>query len=202
MYFTTALISVIAALGVSAAPLSSESLSTRDITPPVTHIVEVGKNGLTYTPPFIFAKPGEFVQMNFFAKNHTLVQSSFADPCEPLVNGIFAGFQPTTVTKDSTGFVEFKTIKFEVGTDRPLWFYCAQANHCQSGMTFAINPPEGSVEKFNKVAATKAKNIAPAGAPVGVAKGLEVRFIEEKGPSLTRRQDAKHVKPKVGGVVV
>src|SRR5271155_2262885 len=178
MYFTTALISLIAALGVSAAPLTTSSNSPRTVRPPVTHLVEVGKNGLTYTPPFITANPGDFVQLNFFAKNHTFVQSSFADPCTPLTNGIFAGFQPSNITAESTGFVTFKTVTFEVGTSAPLWFYCAQANHCQSGMTFAINPPAGSVDKFNQVAATKTQNIAPAGGPVGVAEGLEVVFIE------------------------
>lgn len=45
-------------------------------------------------------------------------------------------------------------------------------------MTFAINPPAGSVEKFDQVAATKTENIAPAGGPVGVAEGLEVVFIQ------------------------
>ena len=45
-------------------------------------------------------------------------------------------------------------------------------------MTFAINPPEGSVATFDKVAATKVKNIAPYGGPVGVYAGLEERFIE------------------------
>jgi plastocyanin len=180
MYFTTALISLIAALGVSAAPLSSSSISPRTESRPVTHLVEVGKNGLTYTPPFITAKPGDLVQLNFFAKNHTFVQSSFADPCTPLVNGLFAGFQPSNITVNSTGFVTFKTVTFEVGTSSPLWFYCAQANHCQSGMTFAINPPPGSVETFDKVAATKTENIAPYGGPVGVVEGLEEVFIEDK----------------------
>jgi plastocyanin len=143
----------------------------------VTHIVEVGKNGLKYTPPYITANIGDEVQMNFFALNHTLVQSSFQDPCEPLANGIFAGFQPTSVTKNTTGLVTFKTVKFQVDTKSPLWFYCAQGNHCQQGMTFAINPPAGSVETFDKVAATKTKNIAPYGGPVGVVAGLEERFI-------------------------
>lgn len=187
MYFTTALFSLVAAVSVSAAPVTSEShLNTRDISipvsvpyyTPVTHVVEVGKNGLTYTPPYITANVGDFVQLNFFAKNHTLVQSSFADPCEPLAGGIFAGFQPTNVTKDDTGFVTFRTVTFPVTTESPLWYYCAQANHCQSGMTFAINPPAGSVATFDQVAATKAQNIAPPGGPVGVVAGLEERFIE------------------------
>ncbi len=177
MYFTPALISLIATLSVSAIPVASSNPSGYDHTP-VTHVIEVGKNGLTYTPPFITAEPGDWVQLNFFSKNHTLVQSSFADPCEPLTNGIFAGFHPTNVTKDTTGFVTFETVKFQVYTDTPLWFYCAQANHCQTGMTFAINPGPGSVEKFNEVASTKVNNIAPSGEPVGVLTGLEERFIE------------------------
>jgi hypothetical protein len=176
MIFTTALISLVAALGVSAAPYAPYPTPSSTYTP-VTHLVEVGKNGLTYTPPFITANIGDEVQMNFFANNHTLVQSSFQDPCEPLANGIFAGFHPTTITKNTTGFVTFETITFQVDTLSPLWFYCAQADHCQKGMTFAINPPPGTVETFDKVAATKAKNIAPYGGPVGVLAGLEEVFI-------------------------
>ena len=173
MYFTTVLISFLAAVSTNAAPVSDRSTTTQ-----VTHLVEVGKDGLTYTPPFITANPGDEVQFNFFAKNHTVVQSSFQDPCTPLTNGIFAGFQPSNITKDTTGLVTFKTITFQVDTANPLWFYCAQANHCQSGMTFAINPPPGSVETFNEVAATKTQNIAPPGGPVGVLAGLEEVFLE------------------------
>jgi plastocyanin len=186
MYFTIAIFSLIAVLSVSAAPVQSSDPSVPCTRTPVTHIVEVGKNGLTYTPPYITAVPGDEVQFNFFAKNHTLVQSTFQDPCEPLINGIFAGFQPSNITANTTGFVTFKTVKFQLDTTNPLWFYCAQANHCQSGMTFAINPPAGSVETFNRVAANKTKNIAPSGGPVGVLAGLEERFIEK--PSGTSKR--------------
>jgi plastocyanin len=180
MYFSATLISLIAALSaVSAAPLTpSASLDARyDPSPITTHVISVGKDGLTYTPPYITATPGDILQFEFFSANHTLVQSSFADPCTPLVNGIFAGFQPSNVTKSSTGVVTLKTVEFELGTSAPLWFYCAQGKHCQAGMTFAVNPPEGSVAKFNQVAATKVNNIAPAGGPVGVLAGVVQRVL-------------------------
>jgi hypothetical protein len=180
MHFPTAIIALAAALGVSAAPVGSvdeNTVAARDYAYPVTHYVDVGKNGLTYSPPFITTSEGDWVEMRFFAKNHTLVQSSFKDPCTPLVNGIFAGFHPSTITANSTGTVTFDTIKFQVDTSSPLWFYCAQANHCQSGMTFAINPPPGSVATFDQVAATKAKNIAPPGGPVGVLLGTETVIL-------------------------
>ena len=182
MYLTTAFITLVAALSTSAAPIASSDpkLETRGDwhTPHTTHVVDVGKNGLIYTPPFIYAKPGDHVQLNFFSANHTLVQADFATPCEPTPWGIFAGFQPTNVTKNETGLVTFRTVNFEVYTESPLWFYCAQAKHCQAGMTFAINPPsEDSVKQFTALAATKAENIAPAGGPIGVRAGFEQVFI-------------------------
>ena len=178
MILTTALVSLLAALtAVSAAPVESSKVERDSHRTPITHVIEVGKDGLKYTPPFITAAVGDQVQLEFFAANHTLVQSTFDKPCEPIHDAIFAGFQPSTITKNTTGLVTFKTATFEVKTDKPLWFYCAQANHCQKGMTFAINPPAGSVDKFNQVAATKQKNIAPYGGPHGVELGLVERFI-------------------------
>jgi plastocyanin len=43
-------------------------------------VVQVGKDGLTFTPPTISASPGDTVTYNFNPKNHSVVQSSFADP--------------------------------------------------------------------------------------------------------------------------
>ena len=175
MQFTVALISIVSALGVSAMPTLPPFGSP--FASPVVHVVDVGKDGLTYTPPYITANFGDVVEMRFFAKNHTLVQSSFQDPCTPLGGGIFAGFHPSNITAESTGLVTFDTIIFPVETTSPLWFYCAQANHCQSGMTFAINPPPGSVATFDKVAATKQQNIAPPGSPTGVILAQKEVFL-------------------------
>jgi plastocyanin len=177
MYFTTSFVALAATiLGVSAVPFaSSNNLAARDDSSwaPVTHLVEVGVDGLTYTPPFITANVGDSVELIFFANNHTFVQSSFENPCCPLAGGgIFAGFHPSDITAASTGLATFTSATFEVSTTSPLWFYCAQADHCQSGMTFAINPPPGTVATFDQVAATKKENIAPPGGPVGVELGL------------------------------
>lgn len=164
-----ALIPIIAAIGASAFPV---------VTTPLVHVVDVGEDGLTYTPSSITANPGDFVEMRFYAKNHTVVQAAFKDPCTPLPGGIFGGFHPSTITDSSKGFVVFDTVTFPVVTSSPLWFYCAQDSHCQAGMTFAINPPPGSVAAFNALAATKAKNIAPPGGPFGVILGHEEVFLD------------------------
>jgi plastocyanin len=174
--YLTALVSLLATLGANAAPLVG-----RQDPAPVTHFIEVGKDGLVYTPAFINASIGDEVTFRFWAKNHTLVQSTFADPCTPS-GDIFAGFHPSNITNNQpNGTIYFDTASFQIGTDAPLWFYCAQADHCQKGMTFAINAPPAKVAEFNAVAANKTQNIAPSGGPVGVLLGTEAVVIVQEG---------------------
>ena len=61
-----------------------------------TYKVAVGQNGLTFTPDTVHAKVGEDVVFEFFPKNHTVVQASFDNPCNPLEGGIFSGFNFNT----------------------------------------------------------------------------------------------------------
>jgi plastocyanin len=63
----------------------------------VTHIVDVGKNGLAFTPNSTAAAVGDIVEFHFFPKAHSVVQTGFAAPCQfNLPNGFFSGFMPTT----------------------------------------------------------------------------------------------------------
>lgn len=98
--------------------------------------VDVGQNGLTFTPNIVTANPGDKVDFHYFPKNHSVVQSSFAAPCVPIKpnGGIFSGFQPTAA--------ESKLV-FEVTVNdtTPIWIYCAQMKHCKSGMSMVINQP-------------------------------------------------------------
>lgn len=57
--------------------------------------VNVGQNGLTFSPNNIVAEIGDKVDFHFFPKNHSVVQSSFDAPCVPVNPGVFSGFQPT-----------------------------------------------------------------------------------------------------------
>ncbi len=48
-------------------------------------VVTVGMNGaLQFTPNTLAAKAGDKITFRFTSKNHTVTQSSFADPCTPL----------------------------------------------------------------------------------------------------------------------
>jgi len=100
--------------------------------------VTVGGPGgvIGYSPSSVTANPGDTVTFIFQQKNHTATQSTFADPCTPAPGGFDSGFVP--VSANSTG--PFQEAQFQVSDTNPVWVYCRQANHCQLGMVFAINP--------------------------------------------------------------
>lgn len=125
MHFSNTLFGVAA---VAAAGVSAQAGTTIK--------VSVGENGkLAYSPNNIIAPPGTQIEFDYFPKNHSVVQSSFANPCHPLAGGFFSGFVPTAVGPSSTTFT------LTVNDTKPVWIYCAQTvgNHCQSGMVAAIN---------------------------------------------------------------
>lgn len=133
------------------------------------HLVLVGDTGLEYNPPQVTAAVGDNVIFEFRSKNHTVTQSSFAQPCTFLQTaagpGVDSGFQP--VPAGSTTFPQW-SITIDNAT-APLWFYCAQAkpaNHCQAGMVFAINP---TAEKTFAAFQANAKASASGGAASGSA---------------------------------
>lgn len=97
------------------------------------HVVVVGKSGLTFTPNNTVAAMGDTVTFHFWPQDHSVVQASFAAPCEPLEGGFYSGFVPV-----SSG-ASPKTFTIDVNTTKPIWFYCSQGKHCQSGMVGVIN---------------------------------------------------------------
>ncbi|KIK52491.1 hypothetical protein GYMLUDRAFT_251194 [Collybiopsis luxurians FD-317 M1] len=113
---------------------------------PVTHNITVGVNGqLAFGPSNISASIGDIVSFTFLAKNHSVVQSSFSEPCKPLNNGFNLGFQP--VAANTTG----PTFSITINDTTPIWGYCAQTSpvsHCGSGMVFSINAVESGPNNF------------------------------------------------------
>ncbi|KAK4185488.1 hypothetical protein QBC35DRAFT_302468 [Podospora australis] len=140
MYTTPLLTLTLAALStfVSAAPTDTSYNPTKTYTAPrITHTVVAGRGGLKFEPDNIVAEKGSIVEFHFLPLNHSVVESSFAAPCQPKdANSFFSGFFPTREGQSAEVFqIEVKD------TSKPIWFYCAQNNgrHCQSGMTGVIN---------------------------------------------------------------
>ncbi|KAK6842336.1 plastocyanin-like domain-containing protein [Apiospora arundinis] len=132
---------------------------SRIVVPPtgVTHKVIAGANGqLRFEPESVLAAVGDIVEFQFHPKNHSVAQSSFAEPCAPLaVPAASMPPPPANVTGHSSsssysrrhnagdnlvnanpffaGF-DFETMEgpsnnvFQVLVEdtKPIWFYCPQ----------------------------------------------------------------------------
>ena len=102
--------------------------------------VMVGGGGLTFTPAETVAQIGDTVTFVFNAKNHTVTQSSFVAPCTRFRNattkrnGFDSGFKPV-----APGTTDLPTMQLRITTAEPIWLFCAQGNHCASGMVASIN---------------------------------------------------------------
>ncbi|XMA20847.1 hypothetical protein WAI453_013638 [Rhynchosporium graminicola] len=144
--------------------------------------VTVGKGGNIYTPNDIKVEIGTNIEFSFFPQNHTVTESSFKDPCHPLENGFFSTFVPTSFAPSSTNA---STFTITVKDKKPIWLYCGQGKHCQTGMIAAINAPASgnTFEAFSLLAKNATASTSPsvaaavggilkiAAAPSGSASG-------------------------------
>ncbi|CAL3966421.1 unnamed protein product [Diplocarpon coronariae] len=135
------------------------------------HVVRVGSmNGsLAYYPNRIKAAVGDMVQFQFAPNNHSVTQSSFDSPCQPIgttsnVQGIFSGFMPVSASSTTT-----PTYTVMIKDMTPMWLYCSQAKHCQEGMAMVIN--ENIAENSTRTLANyqELAKAAPVNVPGGTA---------------------------------
>ncbi|KAJ4336299.1 hypothetical protein N0V95_008646 [Ascochyta clinopodiicola] len=127
------------------------------------HKVAVGtKTGdLVFKPDSITAAEGDTVTFHFWPKNHSVAQATFNSPCAPMNNGFWSGFVATTDTQN----VANSSFTYEVtNASAPVWFYCTQGKHCQSGMVGVINPPATGAKTlaaFKNASAEVSSNVSP-----------------------------------------
>ncbi|KAI0086390.1 Cupredoxin [Irpex rosettiformis] len=151
--------------------------------------VKVGNaGGLTFDPTEVQAQEGDTIQFVFLSKNHTVTQSTFANPCTKSSDtALDSGFQ--FVAANATTVPQYSFTMTNISSSTPLWFYCRQADHCQKGMVFAVNPTAdktfqayqakamslGSVNPGNTTTTTtNSSAVVPSGVPVtgsGTASG-------------------------------
>lgn len=144
-----------------------------------THNVVVGASGLTFTPNQVTAAVGDVVTFEFHPKNHTLTQSTFANPCSAMAGGVDSGYMPVDATATT-----FPVFSFRINEVTPLWFYCKQGNHCQSGMVMAINVNTSSPNTFDAFLA-KATGGASSAAPAVTASGSSAAATGTAAASVT-----------------
>ncbi|KAF9695386.1 hypothetical protein EKO04_006540 [Ascochyta lentis] len=136
-----------------------------------THIIQVGgPNGsLAFYPNNVKANAGDMIQFQFHPNNHSVVQSTFDNPCVPIQNvmsnktdAFYSGFMPNNTPLNSTA--QLLTYTIRVPDDKPIWFYCSQGKHCQEGMVGAINAPasgDKTMQAFSALAAKASENLSP-----------------------------------------
>ncbi|GKT87436.1 extracellular serine-rich protein [Colletotrichum tofieldiae] len=125
-----------AAATVSAAPTSTAGTKVPSRTTHltgVTHSVVAGLGGLRFDPDNVVAEIGDIIEWHFLPRNHSVVESNFADPCTPLADGtsFFSGFnfftprdRPTTSsrlslrTRSPSGIT---ALKMSASTAAPAW---------------------------------------------------------------------------------
>jgi hypothetical protein len=121
-------------------------------------------------------------------------------PNDHLHSGIFSGFQDAAAAAApaasssssssggySSGYKEKRAstvpeFTITINSTTPLWFYCAQAQHCQSGMAMVINvnatvnfplkktsnwKTNKTLDVYKKAAASVSTNVAPTFSPQG-----------------------------------
>ncbi|RDW59762.1 hypothetical protein BP6252_12849 [Coleophoma cylindrospora] len=138
-------------------------------TPPASKIIKIvvgspdRNKSLVFTPNDIKAAPGDVLQFQFSMINHTVTQSTFANPCMPIAGSepnaaeIHSGFVPvganqTTVT----------TFEVPINNTQPMYLYCAQGPHCMLGMVMTVNAAANQSFAEYKAAAAKATANVPA----------------------------------------
>ncbi|KAI4866244.1 hypothetical protein F4820DRAFT_417548 [Hypoxylon rubiginosum] len=135
--------------------------------------IDVGFNGsLVFNPNNVTELVGTILEFAYNPANHSIVQSSFDKPCQPLSPG--TGFAaPFVPTKQSPSGATFEVA---VADDKPIWFYCAQTakTHCQAGMVGAVNAPaqgDKTFDAFRMLAAKAPPSTIPPNTPlVGTLK--------------------------------
>ncbi|KAK0613340.1 Cupredoxin [Immersiella caudata] len=138
-------------------------------------VVRVAQNGsLTYTPNDIRVNVGEMVQFQFAAGNHTVTQSTFDQPCQPIsmhsnVTGFHSGFVPAAASAAQN---QMSIFTINVTNTNPMWIYCAQGRHCENGMVMVINAPTAAGTNRtlanHRALAAQANTVVPGG---GLAPG-------------------------------
>ncbi|KAI0655271.1 hypothetical protein C8Q70DRAFT_887643, partial [Cubamyces menziesii] len=133
-----------------------------------------GTSALAFSPSSVNATKGSVITFVFdgMPGNHTVAQSAFGKPCEPLEGGFDSGF----IFVPQGASAPFPTWNLTITDDsKPIWFYCAQTAgpkgaHCLNGMVGAINAPtvNNTFEAFQAAAKTQTGVVAPSPALSGV----------------------------------
>jgi plastocyanin len=100
-----------------------------------SHSIDVGEDGLVFSPNSTTAAVGDTVTFHYYPRAHGVARSSYSSPCAAIDNGFNSGFVKVASGESNTTFT------ITINNTDPIWYYCPQGDHCQAGMVGVINPP-------------------------------------------------------------
>jgi plastocyanin len=100
-----------------------------------SHSIDVGEDGLVFSPNSTTAAVGDTVTFHYYPRAHGVARSSYSSPCAAIDNGFNSGFVKVASGESPTTFT------ITINNTDPIWYYCPQGDHCQAGMVGVINPP-------------------------------------------------------------
>ncbi|KAI5197090.1 hypothetical protein AUEXF2481DRAFT_91302 [Aureobasidium subglaciale EXF-2481] len=103
-----------------------------------SHSIDVGEDGLVFSPNSTTAAVGDTVTFHFYPRAHGVARSSYPSPCAAMDGGFNSDFVKVASGESATTFT------ITVNDTQPIWYYCPQGDHCQAGMVGVINPPSSS----------------------------------------------------------
>ncbi|EIW85455.1 Cupredoxin [Coniophora puteana RWD-64-598 SS2] len=133
--------------------------------------VTVGGGPLQFNPSSVNANPGDTIFFTFKQANHTVTQSTLANPY----------IRSMPVAADLTDG-PFPAAQFTVQNTSPVWAFCQQTGHCAKGMVFAVNPGD-KMAAFQ--AAAMATNGSTSGSTATAATGMTITSASGSGATAT-----------------
>ncbi|KAF2430661.1 hypothetical protein EJ08DRAFT_633377 [Tothia fuscella] len=128
-----------------------------------------------FTPESVVAQPGDTVRFMFMGMNHSVVQTSFDAPCQPMANGqnTHTGFTSGVQPNPSNQLAGAPTVDLPIKSTDPLFMSTLSTQSCNLGMVFTVNPPQdrnlvlfkSNALKSSVAGTLKNAQIIAAGAP-------------------------------------
>ncbi|THZ13388.1 hypothetical protein D6C91_07890 [Aureobasidium pullulans] len=84
-----------------------------------SHSIDVGEDGLVFSPNSATAAVGDTVTFHFYPRAHGVARSSYPSPCAAMDNGFNSGFVKVASGESNTTFT------ITVNNTDPIWYYFA-----------------------------------------------------------------------------
>ncbi|KAK7031041.1 hypothetical protein VNI00_013831 [Paramarasmius palmivorus] len=114
-----------------------------------------GHKGVGFDPSVIVPSAGDQIVFEFRSGSHSVVESTFEEPCTPKAGGFNSGVQTVAdnIEVDASGL---PTVTLQVNDSQPLWFFDQAGGTCNQGGVLAVNPTDSQTAPAFKENAAKA----------------------------------------------